>query len=102
MRAPKEKEIWILNNERFDPKTGGQLPPLDLRVRVEQIEPAHVRKSVDRKTGKESSIRVPDRVFFRYCENDTNEALGLRHESGKMRLGSYELALFQGRARPDG
>lgn len=100
MRTPKEREIWILNNERFDPETGMQMPAIDLSVRVERVDPAHVRKSIDQETGEESSIRIPDRIHFRYCEDTTNKGLGLQHESGKMRVGSYDLASFVERARP--
>ena len=94
MPKPKEGEIWIVTTERIDQETKLQLPPEDLSVKIEMIENAHVRQSINRETGEEFEIQIPDRVHFRYEgdeKNKTFEVAGL--------LGSYELAMFQRKGR---
>ncbi len=101
MRQPQQNETWILNNERFDPETGIAMSPINLFVRVERIDEAHVRKGVSQTTGKPYEISVPDRIHFRYRADETNIGLGLQdEESGLMKVGSYELSLFMERAKP--
>ena len=101
MKRPQENENWILNNERFDPETGISMAPIDLLVRVERIDEAHIRKGVSKQTGKPYEVSIPDRIHFRYRANETNVGLGLQdEESGLMKVGSYELSIFMQRARP--
>lgn len=94
MPKPKEGEIWIVTTERIDQETKLQLPAEDLTVEIELIEAAHIRKSVDRETGKEFDLAIPDRVHFRYQGDEKNKTFGV---AGL--LGTYELAMFQRKGR---